>query len=169
MIIRFDTDIQWQNVAGDLDPANATHHYAAPAPYLLLLTLEPAVLDGIGHMTMNLPGHTFECDHGVHDVGEPAGYTLPQYHGYPHHKITVKAFVSDVPAGDVFDLSYLLRRAPVEYKLWLPPVEGQGLEVLELKLPHPLIAALSAMATKHKTNPNVICWQALLNYVNDYY
>lgn len=87
MIIKIDKHINWEHTAGDLDDSQLRRYYAAPSPWLAVLVLREEL---IGNTAEELYGAIFDCSIGNHPHNAPIGYTLPQFQGWTHSKLTLR-------------------------------------------------------------------------------
>ena len=93
MIVNFDRNVQWQNVPASFMGYDKIH-MAAPPPHKVILVVMPALANEIDRVAGNLFRSTssiYDCSIGWHDGTEYTDFVLPEFAGYRHTKITVRA------------------------------------------------------------------------------
>lgn len=167
MIIEFDFDPKWITTAGDLIDIERRYFAAAP-PYFVVLVIHAEVAQTIEDLPLTLKGARFDCSIGYHIPAEStSGFTLPQYDGYNHTKITIRREVNNIPADDT--LTGIFQGAPrmgdKYIGEWRP---GKSAE-MTFNLPPILASAAGKLASKLGMDLNALVWETLLNRIEDGY
>lgn len=166
MIVLFDLWVNWTPTAGDLDEQTERRYFAiAPPspPILAVLVLQEAAakgFEGPGHYIHN---RRADCSVGYHEPDAPVGYTLPQYAGLRHTKITVRRFLD--AEGPVDErLTNILAGAPDPEQERAAP--WTGAEPCRVFLPPTLVAAARRLSAKLDIlSFDALVWQALLEKI----
>lgn len=95
-IVHFPKNIiQIEYTAANFNTDTDRWYMAAKPPHRLVIIVTPEVA-ALGPVPDVLQGN-FDCSLGNHTADAPIGYTLPQYAGQPHSKITIRREVDDDP------------------------------------------------------------------------
>lgn len=166
MILLFDLWVNWTPTAGDLDEGTERRYFAiAPpsAPILAILVLQEAAAKDFAGPGHHIHNRRAECSIGDHAANAPVGYTLPQYAGLKHTKITVRRFLdNDGPVDE--RLSNLLAGAPDPELERAAP--WTGAEPCRVFLPPVLVEAAHRLCGKLDIPTfDALVWQALLEKI----
>lgn len=88
-IVYFPNRIDFEFTAADLAATNGRSYLVASPPHRLVIVVFPSVTDRVA-LPDALVGGYYDCSLGDHAADAPIGYTLPQYSGQPHSKITIR-------------------------------------------------------------------------------
>ena len=93
-IVKIDNLIRFDFTAADLiEHENGRRYLAASPPHRLVIVVYPGIDGPIPDCLIG----NFDCSLGEHSAHAPVGYTLPQFAGQPHSKITIRSRVDNQP------------------------------------------------------------------------
>lgn len=164
MIIYLDTLIEWQPTAGDLDDSTRRRYYAAPRPHLAILVLKEPV--AVKYWTnLEFTKRKYTATVGWHGASAPLGYTLPEYAGYKHSKLTLWEEVDQSTAHSM-TLSEFLAGCPTDQEPgeYSNPLDA---EIVTAELPAILVSTARALAVKHGHSLESLIWYTLHEWTLD--
>ena len=159
-IIKIDKLIDFDFTAADLiDYDNGRRYLAASPPHRLVIVVYPEIDGPIPDCLIG----NFDCSLGEHSAHAPVGYTLPQFAGQPHSKITIRSRVDNQP----HDMTWqdVLDGCPSKYK---PENETywRGIQhstwTYPLVLPEHLKQPLIDYAARRAISIDVAIWKMIM-------
>ena len=159
-IIKIDNLIRFDFTAADLiEHENGRRYLAASPPHRLVIVVYPGIDGPIPDCLIG----NFDCSLGEHSAHAPVGYTLPQFAGQPHSKITIRSRVDNQP----HDMTWqdVLDGCPSKYK---PENETdwRGIQhstwTYPLVLPEHLKQPLIDYAARRAISIDVAIWKMIM-------
>ena len=159
-IVKIDNLIRFDFTAADLiEHENGRRYLAASPPHRLVIVVYPGIDGPIPDCLIG----NFDCSLGDHGPFASVGYTLPEYAGQHHSKITVRSRADNQP----HDLTWqeVLDGCPITAENETDWQKLDGVVAPRIALPTILHDRLKDYAARRNITIDVAIWQMIVGEI----
>ena len=159
-IVKIDSLIKFNFTAADLlEHDNGRRYLAALPPHRIVIVVYPEIDGPIPDCLIG----NLDCSLGDHGSFAPVGYTLPQFAGQHHSKITIRSRADNQP----HDMTWqeVLDGCPVESENETDWRKLDGVVAPRIALPTILHDRLKDYAARRNITIDVAIWQMIVGEI----